>query len=112
MPPCFLPFMISVSFHSNAFLPSSLGFPGSSVSKESAYSAGNPGSIPGSGRSTGEGKGKSLQYSCLENPKDRGAWWDIVHGIARVGHDLATKPPPPMIPSIPFLLDSHQFPNL
>ena len=104
--------MISVSFHSNAFLPSSLGFPGSSVSKESAYGAGDLGSIPGSGRSTGEGKGKSLPYSCLENPMTRGAWWAIVYGITRVGHDLATKPPPPMIPSTPFLLNSHQFPNL
>ena len=36
-----------------------------------------------------------LQYSCLENPMDRGAWWATVHGVARVGHDLSTKPPPP-----------------
>ena len=71
----------------------SMGFPGSSVSKESACSAGDPGSIPGLGRSIGEGNGKPLQYSCLENPVDREAWWATVHGIARVGHDLATKPP-------------------
>ena len=50
-------------------------FPGSSVGKESACSAGDPGSIPGSGRSPGEGYGNPLQYSCLENPMDRGAWW-------------------------------------
>ena len=43
----------------------------------------------------GEGNGHSLQYSCLENPMDRGAWRAVVHGVARVGHDLATKPLPP-----------------
>ena len=41
------------------------------------------GSIPGLGRSPGEGNGKPLQYSCLENPKDRGAWWAMVHGVAK-----------------------------
>ena len=51
------------------------------------------GSVPGSGRSPGEGNGCQLQYSCLENPTDRGAWQATVHGVARVGHDLATKPP-------------------
>ena len=49
--------------------------------------------IPGSGRSPGEGNGNPLQYSCLENSVDRGAWQATVHGIARVTHDLATKPP-------------------
>ena len=48
-------------------------------------------SIPGSGRSPGEGNGNPFQYSCLENPMDRGAWQATVHGIARVRHDLATK---------------------
>ena len=43
----------------------------------------------------GEGNGNPLQYSCLENAMDRGAWWAIVHGVARVRHDLATKPSPP-----------------
>ena len=52
----------------------SMGFPGGSDGKESAGDAGDPGSIPGSGRSPGEGKGNPLQYSCLENPKDGGAW--------------------------------------
>ena len=43
----------------------------------------------------GEGNGNPLQYSCLENPMGRGAWWAIVHGVGRVRHDLVTKPPPP-----------------
>ena len=51
-------------------------------------------SIPGSGRFPGEGNGNPLQYSGLENPMDRGAWRATVHGIARVGHNLATKPAP------------------
>ena len=59
----------------------SLGFPCSSVSKESACSAGDPGSIPGLGRSPGEGNGNPIQYPCLENLMDRGAWWAAVHGV-------------------------------
>ena len=61
----------------------------SSVGKASACNAGDLGLIPGSGSSPGEGNGNPLQYSCLENPMDRGAWQSTVHGIARVGHDLA-----------------------
>ena len=72
------------------------GFPHSSVGKESACNAGHPGLIPGSGRSPGEGNGNPLQYSCLENPMGKGAWQAIVHGVTRVGHDLVTKPPPPL----------------
>ena len=72
-----------------------MAFPGSLVGKESACSAGDPGSIPGMGRSPGEGNGKPLQYSCLENPMDREAWPATVDGIARVGQDLMTQPPPP-----------------
>ena len=68
------------------------GFPHSSVDKSFACSAGDLGLIPGMGRSSGEGNGYPFQYSCLENPMDRGAWQAIVHGVARVGHDLATKP--------------------
>ena len=45
------------------------------------------------GRSPGEGNGNPLQYSCPENPMDRGAWWATVHRLTRVRHDLATKPP-------------------
>ena len=70
-----------------------MGVPHSSVGKESACSAGDLGLIPVSGRSPGEGNGNPLQYSCLENPMDRGAWQAIVHGVTRVGHDLVTKPP-------------------
>ena len=66
----------------------------SSDGKESACNAGEPGSIPGLGRSPGEGNGNPLQYSCLDNPKDRGDWQATVHGVARVRHDLVTKLPP------------------
>ena len=55
--------------------------------KASAYNTGDPGSIPGWGRSPGEGNGTLLQYSCLENPMDKGAWKAAVHGVQRVGHD-------------------------
>ena len=51
--------------------------------KASASDAKDPGSIPGSGRSPGEGNGNPLQYSCLENPMDGGAWWTTVHGVAK-----------------------------
>ena len=53
--------------------------------KESACNAGDPGSIPGSGRSPGEGNGSPLQYACMENPRDREVWWATVHGVTRVG---------------------------
>ena len=66
-------------------------FPHSSLGKKSACSAGDPGLIPGLGRSPGEGNSNPLQYSCLENPMERGAWGATVHGVARVRHDLATK---------------------
>ena len=49
--------------------------------KVSAYNARDPGLIPGSGRSPGEANGNPLQYSCLENPMDGGAWWAAVHGV-------------------------------
>ena len=64
-----------------------MGFPGESDSKESACNMGDPGLIPGLGRSP-EGNGNPLQSSCLGNLMDRGAWQTIVHGIAK---DLATK---------------------
>ena len=64
-------------------LRASLGIPYSSVGKESACSAGDPGSIPGLGRYPGEGNGNPLQYPCLENLRDRGAWWAAVHGVAK-----------------------------
>ena len=58
-------------------------FPGGSDDKESACSAVDLGSIPGLGRSLGGGHGNPLQYSCLENPKDRRAWWATVHGVTK-----------------------------
>ena len=51
-----------------------MGFPGGSEAKESVWNEGDPGLIPGSGRSPGEGNGTPLQYSCLENPMEGGAW--------------------------------------
>ena len=76
-------------------------FPGSSVlmgdfsdgsdSKESAGNAGDPDSVPGSGRSPGERHGNPLQYSCLKNPMDKRAGWATVHGLQRIGHCWATN---------------------
>ena len=60
-----------------------MGFPGASDGKASALSEGDLGSIPGLGRSPGEGNGNPLQYSCLENPMDGGAWQATVHGISK-----------------------------
>ena len=60
-----------------------MGFPGGSAGKESVCNAGDPGSIPGSGKSPGDGNGNPLQYSCLENSKDRGAWQATVHEVAK-----------------------------
>ena len=59
------------------------GFPGSSDGKESACSAGDPGLTPGWGRSPGGGRGNPLQYSCLGNPMDKGAWRATVRGVAK-----------------------------
>ena len=69
------------------------GFHHSSVSKESACNAGDLGSIPGSGKSPGEGNGNPLQYSCLENPIDRGAWEATVHGLQEWDTTQWLKPP-------------------
>ena len=68
-----------------------VGLPWWLSGKESTCNAGDIGLIPGSGRSPGEGNGNPLLYSCLGNPMNRGAWWAIVHGVARVEHNLATK---------------------
>ena len=59
------------------------GFPGGSAGKESPCNVGNLGSIPGSGRSLGGRHGNPLQYSCLENPMDRGVWWATVHWVTQ-----------------------------
>ena len=61
-----------------------MDFPSGSDGKESACNAGDPGLIPGLGRSPEEEKGYPLQYSCLENPMDR-AWWATAHGVAKSG---------------------------
>ena len=63
-------------------------FVGGSDGKASTYNAGDLDSIPGSKKSPGEGNGNPLQYSCLENPMDRGAWWATVHGVAKSGTRL------------------------
>ena len=70
-----------------------VGFLHSLASKESACNAGDLGSIPRLGRSPGEENGNPLHYSWLENPMDREAWQATVYEVARVGHDLVTKPP-------------------
>ena len=86
-----LPYLILWCRDLLSALQSSWGFSGSSDGEESACSAGELGSIPGLGRSPGGGHGNPLQYSCLENPMDRGAWWATVHGVARVFHDWETN---------------------
>ena len=96
-------------FISHSTVPvAQLGQSECSDGKESACNAGELGSIPGSGRSPGEGNGKSLQYSCLESSTDRGTWWATVHGVAESWTQLSdwhfslsvwilnpTAPPPP-----------------
>ena len=74
----FLPIYVTTGL-----LCSSKGLPCSSNGKESACNAGDPGSIPGSGRSSEEGNGNPLQYSCLENPMDRRTWWVPVHRVVK-----------------------------
>ena len=69
--------------HISRTYPDKTGCPGDSDGKESACSAGDQGSIPWLGRSPGEGNGCPLQYSCLENPMERGAWWATVHGVTK-----------------------------
>ena len=71
-----------------------MGFPSGSVGKESSCSTGDTGdtgSVPGSGRSLGEGNGNLFQYSCLENPTDRGAWRATVQRVAKNQTQLSTK---------------------
>ena len=59
------------------------GFPGASLVKNLLANAGDTGSIPGSGRSPGEGNGYPFQCACLENPMDRWAWWATIHGVTK-----------------------------
>ena len=82
--------MVYIEWINTKVLLYSTSFPFGTVVKyplASAGDIGDIGSIPGSGRSPGGGNGNALQYSCLENPKDRGAWWATVHKSQRVGHD-------------------------
>ena len=83
-------------------LEKNIGFPGGTSGKEPHANAGDvrdEDSIPGSGRSPGGSHGNPLQYSCLENPMDRGAWWATIHGLAKSRSQLkepfsdATKKP-------------------
>ena len=67
-----------------------MGFPGGSSGKESTCNAGDLGLIPGLGTSPGEGKGYPLQYSCLEDPMDRGTWRAMVHGVVK-GQNAITR---------------------
>ena len=80
------------------------GFPDSSVVKNLPTNAGDTGSIPGLGRSPGKGNGNSLQYSCLGNPKERGAWRAIVHGVLKSWTQLSDY-------TINPLLQLHLFPS-
>ena len=66
--------------------------PGGSVVKNLPADAGDAGSLPGSGRSPGGGNSSPLQYPCLENPMDRGAWWATVHGVAKSQTQLSMSP--------------------
>ena len=66
-----------------------MGFPGASHGKEPTCNVGDPDSVPGLGRSPGEGNGNPLQYSCLENSMDRGAWQATVHRVAKSGTGLS-----------------------
>ena len=81
----------SLSLHPSQPPPIDFEFSSGLNGKESVCSAGDPGLIPGSGRCPGEGNDNPFQYSYLENPMDRGAWWPTVHGIDRVGHDWVTN---------------------
>ena len=80
-----------IDLHVNVATTKPLGFPCSSSGKESAYDAGDQGSVPGSGRASGEGNDNLLQYSCLENSMDREAWRATVHGVAKSRTWLSTN---------------------
>ena len=74
-----------------------MDFPGGSVVKNLPANAGDVGSVPGLGRSPGEGHGNPFHYSCLENPMGRWVWQSTVHGVTRVRHNPVTMQPPPML---------------
>ena len=86
------PHMLSCTMAPSTSSPETIwGFPGGSSGKESACNAGDSGSICGSGRSPGDRNGNPLQYSCLENPMNRWAWWATVHGVAKSQTWLSSK---------------------
>ena len=93
------------------------GFPGGSEVKVSACNVGDPGSIPGLGRSPGEGNGNPLQYSCLENPMEGGAWQATVHGVAKSQTRLSyftltffrTKQQQQYLPNITYEFSAYEF---
>ena len=68
-----------------------MGFPSDADGKEPACNARDPGLIPGLGRAPGGGHSNPFQYSCLENPMDRGAWWATVHGVTKSQTQLKSK---------------------
>ena len=80
----FLHFLLRVLWFQHLYL-GLLGFPGGSAHRESACSVGDLGSVTGLGRSPGEENDYPLQYSCLENPKDKGAWRATIHGVTKSG---------------------------
>ena len=82
---------LSVSHILSYRIFSQLGFPSGSNGKEPSCNVRDPCSIPGSGRSSGEGNGNPLQYSCLQNPMHRGAWWAIVHETTKTQTRLSDK---------------------
>ena len=73
---------VSMSMTKQIWDSQSMEIPSGSDGEESAHDAGDLGSVPALGRSSGEGNGYPLQCSCLENSMDRGVWWAIVHGIS------------------------------
>ena len=75
--------MMQTNMNKNVCVYRYMGFPSGSDGKASACNEADPGSFPGLGRFPGEGNGNPPQYSCLENPMDRGACWAIVHGVAK-----------------------------
>ena len=88
-----------------------MGFPGGSAVKNPPVNAGDTGSIPGSGRSPGEGNGNPLQYSYLRNPMDRGAWWATVYGVAKNQtrlSDLTTTTVPSNVTSVQVVCSMFQ----
>ena len=97
-------------YYLGEFSPNFLGFPGGSYGKESACNEGDPGSIPGSGRSAREGNGNPLQYSWLVHPMDGGAWVTPVHGSPRIRQDWVSSLS--LFPQLYRMKCTHTFPEI